>query len=53
LNRSEAKVAEGNSELELGTRNSELILEPARPASLLAVLESLEPLEETFPRIDF
>jgi antitoxin VapB len=29
-----------------------LILEPARPTSLLAVLESLEPLEETFPEID-
>jgi antitoxin VapB len=29
-----------------------LILEPARPASLLAVLDSLEPLEETFPAID-
>jgi antitoxin VapB len=29
-----------------------LILEPARPSSLLAVLESLEPLDETFPEID-
>jgi antitoxin VapB len=29
-----------------------LILEPARPASLLAVLDSLEPLEETFPEIE-
>jgi antitoxin VapB len=29
-----------------------LILEPARPASLLAVLDSLEPLVETFPAID-
>jgi antitoxin VapB len=29
-----------------------LILEPARPTSLLAVLESLEPLEEEFPEID-
>jgi antitoxin VapB len=29
-----------------------LILEPARPASLLAVLDSLEPLDETFPEIE-
>jgi antitoxin VapB len=29
-----------------------LILEPARPASLLAVLDSLESLEETFPEIE-
>jgi antitoxin VapB len=29
-----------------------LILEPARPTSLLAVLELLEPLEETFPEIE-
>jgi len=28
-----------------------LIIEPARPKSLLAVLESLEPLDETFPPI--
>jgi antitoxin VapB len=29
-----------------------LILEPARPASLLAVLDSLEPLDVTFPEIE-
>ena len=29
-----------------------LILEPARPRSLLAVLDTLETLDETFPPID-
>lgn len=29
-----------------------LILEPARPKSLLAVLDGLETLDETFPPID-
>ncbi len=29
-----------------------LIIEPARPSSLLAVLNTLEPLDETFPEID-
>lgn len=29
-----------------------LIIEPARPKSLLAVLATLAPLEETFPSID-
>ena len=29
-----------------------LIIEPAPPRSLLSVLASLEPLEETFPAID-
>ena len=29
-----------------------LILEPVRPRSLLAVLDSLETLDETFPPID-
>lgn len=29
-----------------------LVIEPAPPTSLLAVLATLEPLEETFPEID-
>jgi antitoxin VapB len=29
-----------------------LIIEPAPPSSLLAVLDSLQPLDETFPEID-
>lgn len=29
-----------------------LVIEPAPPNSLLAVLATLEPLEETFPEID-
>ncbi len=29
----------------------QLILEPARPASLLDLLQTLEPIEESFPEI--
>ncbi len=35
----------------LRREGSHLILEPARPASLLAVLASLQPIDENFPEI--
>jgi antitoxin VapB len=36
----------------LRKEGSRLVLEPAPPKSLLAVLATLSPLDEEFPRID-
>lgn len=41
-----------DNEAILRKEGDRLILEPARPASLLGLLKTLEPIEETFPAID-